>query len=112
MYAQGDNKSTLIHNTKNIDGMFDLFQEGDATELSEKLLAKCEDKLSNTTVDCMTLLSYQDAPAYLQFNPYILSGYRGFLSTKMCFERLVTCKIKINIIQLMLKVFIFQKLSV
>lgn len=43
-------------------------------------------KESCTTVDCMTLLSYNDAPSYLQFNPYILSGYRGYLSTKMCFE--------------------------
>jgi hypothetical protein len=35
----------------------------------------------------LTLLSYHEAPSYLQFNPYIRSGYRGYLSTKMCFER-------------------------
>lgn len=33
------------------------------------------------------LLNFNDAPSYLQFNPYIRSGYRGFLSTKMCLER-------------------------
>ncbi len=33
------------------------------------------------------LLSYHEAPAYLQYNPFILSGYRGYLSTKMCIER-------------------------
>ncbi|XP_021922005.1 progestin and adipoQ receptor family member 3 isoform X1 [Zootermopsis nevadensis] len=32
------------------------------------------------------LLSYDDAPSYLKFNPYIHSGYRGFLTTKMCLE--------------------------
>ncbi|XP_014244851.1 progestin and adipoQ receptor family member 3 [Cimex lectularius] len=34
----------------------------------------------------ITLLNFHDAPTYLQFNPYIRSGYRGYLSTKMCFE--------------------------
>ncbi|KAF6207554.1 hypothetical protein GE061_016001 [Apolygus lucorum] len=34
----------------------------------------------------LALLSYHEAPAYLQFNPYIRSGYRGYMSTKMCFE--------------------------
>jgi hypothetical protein len=33
------------------------------------------------------LLEYKDAPSYLKFNPYIRSGYRGYLSTKMCLER-------------------------
>lgn len=32
------------------------------------------------------LLSYEDAPKHLQFNPYIRSGYRTYLSTKMCLE--------------------------
>ncbi|XP_034250193.1 progestin and adipoQ receptor family member 3 isoform X2 [Thrips palmi] len=32
------------------------------------------------------LLTYNEAPPYLQFNPFILSGYRGYLSTKMCIE--------------------------
>lgn len=32
------------------------------------------------------LLEYKDAPSYLKFNPYIRSGYRGYLSTKMCLE--------------------------
>ncbi|KAL1459380.1 hypothetical protein WDU94_011367 [Cyamophila willieti] len=34
----------------------------------------------------ITLLSYHEAPIHLRFNPYILSGYRGYLSTKMCIE--------------------------
>lgn len=33
------------------------------------------------------ILSYEDAPNYLKFNPYIRSGYRGYLTTKMCLER-------------------------
>lgn len=33
------------------------------------------------------ILSYDDAPNYLKFNPYIRSGYRGYLTTKMCLER-------------------------
>lgn len=57
------------------------------SDTSESLIFNEEKKDSTTTLDCMTLLSYHEAPSYLQFNPYILSGYRGYLSTKMCFER-------------------------
>ncbi|KAK7866648.1 hypothetical protein R5R35_000265 [Gryllus longicercus] len=32
------------------------------------------------------LLSFNEAPSYLQFNPYIKSGYRGYLTTRMCLE--------------------------
>nr|CAD7589004.1 unnamed protein product [Timema genevievae] len=32
------------------------------------------------------LLSYNEAPSHLKFNPYIRSGYRGLLTTKMCLE--------------------------
>ncbi|XP_063237354.1 progestin and adipoQ receptor family member 3 isoform X2 [Bacillus rossius redtenbacheri] len=32
------------------------------------------------------LLDFNEAPSYLQFNPYIRSGYRGLLTTKMCLE--------------------------
>ncbi|KAL9695820.1 hypothetical protein quinque_015105 [Culex quinquefasciatus] len=32
------------------------------------------------------LLSYDDAPAHLKFNPFIRSGYRTILSTKLCLE--------------------------
>ncbi|XP_058824371.1 progestin and adipoQ receptor family member 3 isoform X2 [Topomyia yanbarensis] len=32
------------------------------------------------------LLSYDDAPKHLQFNPFIRSGYRTILSTKLCLE--------------------------
>lgn len=56
---------------------------------TSKTLISREGSKESTTLDCLTLLSYHEAPTYLQFNPYILSGYRGYLSTKMCFERLV-----------------------
>ncbi|XP_058443283.1 progestin and adipoQ receptor family member 3 isoform X2 [Malaya genurostris] len=32
------------------------------------------------------LLSYDDAPKHLQFNPFIRKGYRTILSTKLCLE--------------------------
>lgn len=32
------------------------------------------------------LLSYDDAPKHLQFNPFIRTGYRTILSTKLCLE--------------------------
>lgn len=35
------------------------------------------------------LLNYEEAPEYLQHNPYILHGYRGYLTTKLCIERFV-----------------------
>ncbi|KAL0280919.1 UNVERIFIED_CONTAM: hypothetical protein PYX00_002071 [Menopon gallinae] len=38
------------------------------------------------TNESFTLLSYNDAPSYLQFNPFIKTGYRGYLSTRMCIE--------------------------
>jgi hypothetical protein len=41
------------------------------------------------------ILSYDDAPNYLKFNPYIRSGYRGYLTTKMCLERYKNAKFKI-----------------
>ncbi|KAK2589142.1 hypothetical protein KPH14_001962 [Odynerus spinipes] len=32
------------------------------------------------------LLPFEDAPEYLQHNPFILHGYRGYLTTKLCVE--------------------------
>ncbi|XP_043515136.1 progestin and adipoQ receptor family member 3 [Frieseomelitta varia] len=32
------------------------------------------------------LLAYEEAPEHLQHNPYILHGYRGYLTTKLCIE--------------------------
>lgn len=32
------------------------------------------------------LLPFEEAPGYLQHNPYILRGYRGYLTTKLCLE--------------------------
>lgn len=42
------------------------------------------------------LLSYTEAPQYLQHNPYILSGYRGYLTTKLCIERFVVFSISVS----------------
>jgi hypothetical protein len=36
---------------------------------------------------CQLLLAYNDAPNHLKFNPHIRTGYRGYLTTKMCLER-------------------------
>lgn len=36
------------------------------------------------------LLPYEEAPEYLQHNPFILHGYRGYLTTKLCLERFVS----------------------
>lgn len=36
------------------------------------------------------LLPFHLAPEYLRFNPYILKGYRGYLTTKLCIERWAT----------------------
>ncbi|XP_067008952.1 progestin and adipoQ receptor family member 3 [Anabrus simplex] len=47
----------------------------------EKALDKDGEKIPDPV-----LLSYNDAPNYLKFNPYIKSGYRGYLTTKMCLE--------------------------
>lgn len=33
------------------------------------------------------LLKYEQAPAYLQHNPFIRDGYRKMLPTKLCWER-------------------------
>uniref|UniRef100_A0A1B0BMF4 Progestin and adipoQ receptor family member 3 n=1 Tax=Glossina palpalis gambiensis TaxID=67801 RepID=A0A1B0BMF4_9MUSC len=35
---------------------------------------------------CKMLLNFEDAPDHLKFNPYIRSGYRTFLSTKLCLQ--------------------------
>ncbi|XP_015438154.1 PREDICTED: progestin and adipoQ receptor family member 3, partial [Dufourea novaeangliae] len=44
-----------------------------------KLTLEDEEKLRQ-------LLSYKEAPEHLQHNPYILNGYRGYLTTKLCLE--------------------------
>lgn len=33
------------------------------------------------------LLKYEEAPAYLQHNPFIRDGYRKLLPTRLCWER-------------------------
>lgn len=35
------------------------------------------------------LLKYEQAPAYLQHNPFIRDGYRKLLPTRLCWERYV-----------------------
>ncbi|KAJ9594683.1 hypothetical protein L9F63_014017, partial [Diploptera punctata] len=44
----------------------------------------CRDKIKNEIHP--SLLTYNEAPTHLKFNPYIRSGYRGYLTTKMCLE--------------------------
>lgn len=36
--------------------------------------------------DMRRLLRFEEAPEFLQYNPYILRGYRGCLTTKLCLE--------------------------
>lgn len=90
--SNNNEKSEMDHNeTDPIDSSYcshrnKLKDREPHSEISESLISKDEGKLATTTLDCMTLLSYHEAPSYLQFNPYILTGYRGYLSTKMCFE--------------------------
>lgn len=52
----------------------------------------CEDSTAEGKVpeeedNLRRLLRYEDAPEFLQYNPYILRGYRGCLTTKLCLER-------------------------
>lgn len=51
----------------------------EGSPLKGKLTPEDEDKMRR-------LLPYEEAPEYLQHNPYILKGYRGYLTTKLCIE--------------------------
>ncbi|XP_046981215.1 progestin and adipoQ receptor family member 3-like isoform X1 [Schistocerca americana] len=49
--------------------------------------AGCEkDECDRLDHSSYSLLNFNDAPSYLKFNPYIRTGYRGYLTTKMCLE--------------------------
>lgn len=54
------------------------------------------------------LLPIHLAPKYLQHNPFILHGYRGYLTTKLCIERFVLSLINCYyfVIQLSNKIFL------
>lgn len=62
-------------------------ESGDKSKSGEEEQDEDSAEDSKSGVVCPMLLSYNDAPNYLKFNPYIRSGYRGFLTTKMCVER-------------------------
>jgi len=53
----------------------------DEPPAKKRLTPEEEDKMRQ-------LLRFEDAPGFLQYNPYILNGYRGCLTTKLCLERL------------------------
>lgn len=55
------------------------------------------------------LLDFDDAPAYLQFNPFIRRGYRTMLPSKQCLESVFwwtneTVTISINWLYLVIKI--------
>lgn len=77
MQVQGQNK-------EDVDSKDALLSSNSPNSLPNDRQSK---ESKNTSMDCVTLLRYEDAPSYLQFNPYILNGYRGYMSTKMCLER-------------------------
>lgn len=60
---------------------FTLKQSSDDLPTDRKLISEEEEKLRR-------LLPFEEAPHYLKYNPYILKGYRGSLTTKLCLERL------------------------
>lgn len=64
-----------------------------AQEASKLLVNKtCDDSMVKRKVtpeeeeNMRRLLRFEEAPGFLQYNPYILRGYRGCLSTKLCLE--------------------------
>lgn len=63
--------------------------DSDSDEAEAQTRRPGNSKSPSASPSAITLLSYHEAPTHLQFNPYILSGYRGYLSTKMCIERYV-----------------------
>lgn len=44
------------------------------------------------------VLPFEEAAEYLQHNPYIRHGYRGYLTTKLCVERFVHNFVNISIV--------------
>lgn len=52
----------------------------------EKSIEEKPHKNEQQTVRPKHFFSFDDAPEYLKFNPFILSGYRGLLNTKLCME--------------------------
>lgn len=56
-------------------------------------MTKSKDSLMSRDEKSFSLLEFHEVEPHLQSNPYILSGYRASLSTKMCIERYENFKI-------------------
>ncbi|XP_060878630.1 progestin and adipoQ receptor family member 3-like [Metopolophium dirhodum] len=52
----------------------------------KEFLKKSKDSLLSRSVKELSLLQFHEVEPHLQSNPYITSGYRASLSTKMCIE--------------------------
>lgn len=62
-------------------------QENEDNRFKESLREQCT--VGNNHLKCSNnfkLLTFGEAPSHLQFNPFILTGYRGYLPTKICLE--------------------------
>lgn len=53
----------------------------------KEFIKKSKDPLITRSAKELSLLQYHEVEPHLQSNPFILSGYRGSLTTKMCIER-------------------------
>lgn len=53
----------------------------------KEFLKKSKDSLLSRSPKELSLLQFHEVEPHLQSNPYITSGYRASLSTKMCIER-------------------------
>ncbi|KAG8221952.1 hypothetical protein J437_LFUL007793 [Ladona fulva] len=67
-------------------GPCDIKEDGGEKEINNLLQSSKSNVEKDSPPTCPVLLTYNDAPSYLKFNPYIRTGYRGCLSTKMCLE--------------------------
>ncbi|XP_070171700.1 progestin and adipoQ receptor family member 3 isoform X1 [Polyergus mexicanus] len=77
-----------LHNNNSHEKQSELVQEA-----CKPLVNKaCDDSTAEEEVipeeekDMRRLLRFEDAPEFLQYNPYIRRGYRGCLTTKLCLE--------------------------
>lgn len=55
----------------------------------KEFVRKSKDSLITRSAKELSLLQFHEVEPYLQSNPFIVSGYRASLSTKMCIERSV-----------------------
>ncbi|XP_055590252.1 progestin and adipoQ receptor family member 3 isoform X2 [Uranotaenia lowii] len=77
--SQLQNETTICSNACSTSPSISTGNSNNPVELS------CE-KQDLSYYKCRQLLCYDDAPKHLQFNPFIRTGYRTILSTKLCLE--------------------------